>query len=191
MLTEAWKQAITVFLLITFINSCVQIEIRDRRPPVYRKQETPPKPPKEVPKPKEPTREPEVKPQEPTTKQQVKPPIAEVPKVPMPVKGVPIRSHRGYFIKSSCGEFFRAVKRGKVLYAGNDLKSYGWVVIVEQEDGYITVYTRAERVFVKKGESVKKGQVLGKVGKQGQDCGIGFELRLKDGSPVNFELVKE
>jgi murein DD-endopeptidase MepM/ murein hydrolase activator NlpD len=178
--TGAWKQAITTFLLITFINSCVQIEIRDRRPPVYRKQETPPKPPKEVPKPKEPTREPEVK-----------PPTVEVPKVPMPVKGVPIRSHRGYFIKSSCDEFFRAVEKGKVLYAGDDLKGYGWVVMVEQEDGYITVYTRAERVFVKKGESVKKGQVLGKVGKQGQDCGIGFELRLKDGSPINFELVKE
>jgi murein DD-endopeptidase MepM/ murein hydrolase activator NlpD len=180
MLTGAWKQAITVFLLITSINSCVQIEIRDKKPPVYRKQETPPKPPKEAPKPKEPAREPEVK-----------PPTVEVPKVPMPVKGVPIRSHRGYFIKSSCDEFFRAIERGKVLYAGDDLKGYGWVVMVEQEDGYITVYTRAEKIFVKKGESVKKGQVLGKVGKQGQDCGIGFELRLKDGSPTNFELVKE
>jgi murein DD-endopeptidase MepM/ murein hydrolase activator NlpD len=180
MLTGAWKQTITVFLLITFINSCVQIEIRDRRPPVYKKQGTPSQPIKRVSKPKELTGEPEVK-----------PPTVDVPKVRMPVKGVPIKSHRGYFIKSSCDEFFRAVERGKVLYAGNDLKSYGWVVIVEQENGYITVYTKAERVFVKKGESVKKGQVLGKVGKQGQDCGIGFELRLKDGSPINFELVKE
>jgi hypothetical protein len=184
--TGAWKQAIITFLLLTSINSCVQIEIRDRKPPVYRKQETPPKPPKEVPKPKEPASEPEAKP--PT---EVKPPTAEVPKVPMPVKGIPIKSQRGYFIKSSCDEFFRSIERGRVLYAGDDLKGYGWVVMVEQEDGYITVYTRAERVFVKKGESVKKGQVLGKVGKQGQDCGIGFELRLKDGSPINFELVKE
>jgi hypothetical protein len=80
---------------------------------VYRKQETPPQPPKEAPKPKEPAREPEVKP--PT---EVKPPSVEVPRVPMPVKGVPIRSHRGYFIKSACDEFFRAVERGKVLYAG-------------------------------------------------------------------------
>lgn len=177
---EAWKQAITIFLLIISINSCVQIEIRDRRPPVYKKQETPSQPTKKVPKPKETTKEPKVK-----------PPTTGVPKVPMPVKGVPVRSYRGYFIKSSCDEFFRAVERGKVLYAGNDLKSYGWVVIVEQEDGYITVYTKAERVFVKKGEIVKKGQVLGKVGKQGQECGIGFELRLKDGSPINFEFVKE
>jgi septal ring factor EnvC (AmiA/AmiB activator) len=158
----------------------VQIEIRDRRPPVYRKQETTPQPPKEIPKPKEPSRE-----------QEVKPPIKEILKVPMPVKGVPIKSQRGYFIKTSCDEFFRAIEKGKVLYAGDDLKSYSWVVMVEQEDGYITVYTMAERLFVKKGESVKKGQVLGKVGKQGQDCGIGFELRLKDGSPINFELVKE
>jgi len=84
---------------------------------VYRKQEAPPQPPKEVPKPKEPARKPEVK-----------PPTAEVPKVRMPVKGVPIRSHRGYFIKSYCDAFFRAVEKGKVLYAGDDLKGYGWVV---------------------------------------------------------------
>jgi len=149
MLTGAWKQAITVFLLIIFINSCVQIEIRDRRPPVYRKQETLSQPTKETPKPKEPARE-----------QEVKPLTVEVPKVPMPVKGVPIRTQRGYFIKSSCDESFRAVEKGKVLYAGDNLKGYGWVVIVEQEDGYITVYTRAERVFVKKGESVKRVRCL-------------------------------
>lgn len=52
------------------------------------------------------------------------------------------------------------LKGAKVLYAGDDLKGYGWVVMVEQEDGYITVYTRAERVFVKKGESVKRVKCL-------------------------------
>ncbi|MFZ8784312.1 hypothetical protein [Thermocrinis sp.] len=43
----------------------------------------------------------------------------------MPVKSVPIRTQRGYFIKSSCDESFRAVEKGKVLYAGDDLKGYG------------------------------------------------------------------
>ncbi len=179
MLTEAWKRAITSFLFITFISSCVQIEIRDRIPTQYRKQETPSQSPKEIQKPKEPTRTPETE-----------TPTSKIPKVPMPVKGVPVKSHRGYFIKTSCEEFFRAIERGKVLYAGDDLKSYGWVVMVDQEDEYITVYTKAERLFVKKGDRVARSQVLGKVGRQGQDCGIGFELRLKDGSPIGFEFLR-
>ncbi|WP_448583362.1 peptidoglycan DD-metalloendopeptidase family protein [Thermocrinis sp.] len=93
-------------------------------------------------------------------------------------------------MKTSCDEFFRALDNGRVLYAGDDIKSYGLVVMVEQENGYISVYTRAGSLFVKKGEKVKNAQVLGKVGRHGEKCGIGFELRLQDGSPVSFEFAK-
>ncbi|WP_052178066.1 murein hydrolase activator EnvC family protein [Thermocrinis jamiesonii] len=152
-----------VFLLFIFISSCVQIEIRDKKPTA----------PKYTPKPQE-----AVKPKE--------QPVV----VPMPVKGTPTKSERGYFIKTACGEFFRALENGKVLYAGDDLKSHGLVVMVEQENGYIAVYTKAGNLFVKKGEMVKKAQVLGRVGRDRENCGIGFELRLQDGSPINFEFSR-
>ena len=111
-------------------------------------------------------------------------------KVKSPLRGIPEKRERGYFIRSSCDEFFRSVEDGTVLYSGNDLKTYGWVVMVDQKDGYISVYAKAGNSLVKKGEKVKRGQVLGKVGKEESGCGILYELRLSDGSPVRFELER-
>ncbi len=114
-----------------------------------------------------------------------------IPKVKLPVKGTVERAERGVFIKTSCNEFFRAVEDGKVIYSGNSLKQYDWVVMINQKDGFISVYAKAENSFVKKGEIVKKSQVLGKVGRSGDSCGILYELRTEDGSPIRFEVLPD
>ncbi|SHK30546.1 peptidoglycan DD-metalloendopeptidase family protein [Thermocrinis minervae] len=106
------------------------------------------------------------------------------------VRGIK-KEAKGYWIETSCDEFFRAVEDGQVLYAGNDLKSYGWVLIVKHKDGYMSVYTYASDLLVKRrGEAVKKNQPLGKVGRRDESCGILYELRFPDGSPVKFELER-
>ncbi len=114
----------------------------------------------------------------------------EVPKVNPPVRGSYERRERGYYIKTPCDAFFRSVEDGTVLYSGDDLKQYAWVIMVEQVDGYISVYARAGSSFVRKGEKVKKGQVLGKVGREENACGILYELRAKDGSSLSFEMER-
>ncbi|RME11460.1 MAG: M23 family metallopeptidase, partial [Aquificota bacterium] len=96
---------------------------------------------------------------------------------------------RGYFIATSCGEFFRSVGDGRVLYAGDDIKNYSWVVMVDGGDGLVYVYGYAESLLVKRGENVKRGQPLGRVGKASDDCGLLFEVRDAEGKPINFELV--
>lgn len=108
---------------------------------------------------------------------------------PSPVRGRAVRTERGYHITTACGEFFRSVGEGKVLYAGDDIKGYGWVVMVRGEEDLVFVYGKAERLMVKAGERVVKGQVLGKVGSQPEGCGLLFEVRDPEGRPVNFELV--
>lgn len=113
------------------------------------------------------------------------------PRVKLPVKGVIERTERGVFIKTSCNEFFRAVEDGTVIYSGNSLRQYNWVVMVNQKDGFISVYAKAESSFVKKGETVKKSQVLGKVGRSGETCGILYELRTEDGSPIKFDVTPD
>ncbi|WP_448587441.1 peptidoglycan DD-metalloendopeptidase family protein [Thermocrinis sp.] len=171
----------------------MHIEIRERRPQTTKQV---PKP-QETPKPREQPKKPVPKEElprvlTPVNGEQPKKPVPkeELPRVLTPVNGVPVKSGRGYFIKTSCDEFFRSVEEGRVLYAGDDLKGYSWVIMVDQTNGYISVYTKAGNVLVKKGERVRKGQVLGKVGGHDRECGIGFELRLQDGSPVSFELVR-
>ncbi|MCX8164039.1 MAG: M23 family metallopeptidase [Aquificaceae bacterium] len=109
--------------------------------------------------------------------------------VSSPVKGRVSATDRGYYIHTPCGEFFRSVSDGKILYSGDDIKGYGWVVMVDGEDGLVYVYGRAESVLVKRGERVKRGQPLGRVGKTQDGCGLLFELRNAEGKPVSFELM--
>lgn len=165
-----------VFLLLIFLSACsiVQVEIRDRSPQrEVRKTQTP-----QERKPTTQQRE------EPTTK-----PQGGTLRVAMPVKGKIARTERGYFITTSCDEFFRSVSDGRVLYVGDDIRNMGWVVMVDSGDGYVYVYAKAGSSLVKRGETVRRGQPLGRVGNSGDSCGILFEVRDQEGRPVNFELV--
>ncbi len=165
-----------VFLLLTFLSACsiVQVEIRDKSPQrEVKKTQTPQE-------------------RKPTTQQREEPtrkPQGETLRVAMPVRGKIARTERGYFITTSCNEFFRSVSNGRVLYAGDDIRNMGWVVMVDSEDGYIYVYARVGGLLVKRGETVRRGQPLGRVGNSGDSCGILFEVRDQEGRPVNFELV--
>ena len=101
-----------------------------------------------------------------------------------PAKGIVKESGRGFFIRTSCGDYVRAVEEGRVVYSGKDLGNYGWVVIVEQKDGLVSVYGKMERPWVRTGERVKVRQVIGKVGKDKGVCGLYYELRDRKGDPV-------
>ncbi len=165
-----------VFLLLIFLSACsiVQVEIRDRSPQrEVKKTQTP-----QERKPTTQQRE------EPTTK-----PQGGTLRVAMPVRGKIARTERGYFITTSCDEFFRSVSDGRVLYVGDDIRNMGWVVMVDSGDGYVYVYAKAGSSLVKRGETVRRGQPLGRVGNSGDSCGILFEVRDQEGRPVNFELV--
>ncbi|QID32681.1 murein hydrolase activator EnvC family protein [Pampinifervens florentissimum] len=168
-----------VFLLLIFLSACsiVQIEVRDKKAQTeVRKGQTPQE------------KKPAISQKEDKAPQASKP-QGETLKVATPVRGKIARTERGYFITTSCGEFFRSVGNGRVLYAGDDIRNMGWVVMVDSEDGYVYVYARAGSSLVKRGETVRRGQPLGRVGNSGDSCGILFEIRDQEGRPVNFELV--
>lgn len=85
----------------------------------------------------------------------------------------------GINIAASRGAPIRAVEGGVVAYAGNELRGYGNLVLIKHPDGFISAYAHCEELLVKKGESVRPGQVIGRVGATG---GVGepqlhFELR--------------
>ncbi len=101
-----------------------------------------------------------------------------------PVKGKAIRRGKGVYIKTGCGTFVRAVAPGRVIYVGRDISAYGWVVIVKQEDMFISVYGRLKETWVRNGEKVKSGQVLGRVDRTRNTCLLYYELRNRFGEPV-------
>ena len=61
----------------------------------------------------------------------------------------------------------KAAEDGVVAYAGNELKGYGNLVLVRHSNGYVTAYAHAKELLVKRGDPIKRGQVIAKSGQTG------------------------
>ncbi len=106
--------------------------------------------------------------------------------LPMPVDGKVSKNGRGITIATNCGKPVRAVDSGRVIYSGGDLKAYGNMVIVDHGD-FISIYAYNEKNLVKRGDSVSRGQQIALVGRrnEGEECMLYFELRNKEGVPLD------
>ena len=64
--------------------------------------------------------------------------------------------------------------------------NYGLTVEVDHRNGYVTRYAHTAKVLVKKGDIVKQGQVIAKIGSTGRSTGphLHFEV-LKNGKSIN------
>jgi len=80
----------------------------------------------------------------------------------------------------------KAAEDGVVAYAGNELKGYGNLVLVRHSNGYVTAYAHASELLVKRGDSIKRGQVIAKSGQSGEVASpqLHFEIR-KGSNPVD------
>ena len=80
----------------------------------------------------------------------------------------------------------KAAEDGVVAYAGNELKSYGNLVLIRHSNGYVTAYAHASEIMVKRDEPIKRGQVIAKAGQTGSVNApqLHFEIR-KGSSPVD------
>jgi murein DD-endopeptidase MepM/ murein hydrolase activator NlpD len=84
------------------------------------------------------------------------------------------------------GTPIKAAEDGVVAYAGNELKTYGNLVLVRHANGYVTAYAHASEILVKRDEQVKRGQVIAKAGQTGNVSApqVHFEIR-KNSTPVD------
>ncbi|HEY5798058.1 MAG TPA: LysM peptidoglycan-binding domain-containing M23 family metallopeptidase [Bosea sp. (in: a-proteobacteria)] len=80
----------------------------------------------------------------------------------------------------------KAAEGGTVAYAGSELKGYGNLVLIRHPNGYVSAYAHNGELNVKRGETVKRGQVVAKSGQTGNVSSpqLHFELR-KGSSPVD------
>jgi murein DD-endopeptidase MepM/ murein hydrolase activator NlpD len=84
------------------------------------------------------------------------------------------------------GTPIKAAEEGVVAYAGNELKSYGNLVLIRHSNGYVTAYAHASEILVKRDEPIKRGQIIAKSGQTGSVTApqLHFEIR-KGSSPVD------
>jgi murein DD-endopeptidase MepM/ murein hydrolase activator NlpD len=65
------------------------------------------------------------------------------------------------------GTPIKAAEDGVVAYSGNELKGYGNLVLIRHANGYVTAYAHAKELTVKRGDPIKRGQVIGTSGQTG------------------------
>ncbi len=72
-----------------------------------------------------------------------------------------------------------AAENGVVAYAGNELRGFGNLLLLKHSGGWITAYAHNETLLVKRGDKIRKGQTIAKVGSSGsvQKPQLHFELR--------------
>ncbi len=88
--------------------------------------------------------------------------------------------HHGIDIAASSGDSFSAIADG-VIIGKNWSMNYGYVLYIQHSNHIITVYKHASHIEKNVGQSVQKGDVLGRVG----DAGI-----ISSGPHLHLELWK-
>jgi len=84
------------------------------------------------------------------------------------------------------GTAVKAADDGVVAYAGNELKGYGNLILVRHQNGFVTAYANASELMVRRGDPVKRGQVIARSGQTGTVTSpqLHFEIR-KGATPVD------
>jgi len=85
----------------------------------------------------------------------------------------------GINIAAPLGTPVRAADNGVVVYAGNELRGFGNLLLIRHGDGWVSAYAHCDALLVKRGDQVKRGQVIGRVGQSGNVAApqLHFELR--------------
>jgi murein DD-endopeptidase MepM/ murein hydrolase activator NlpD len=84
------------------------------------------------------------------------------------------------------GTSVKAAENGVVAYAGDELKGYGNLVLIRHANNWVSAYAHNDEILVKRGDQVRRGQVIAKAGRTGQvsQPQLHFELR-KGARPVD------
>lgn len=72
-----------------------------------------------------------------------------------------------------------AAENGVVAYAGSELRGFGNLLLVKHSDGYVTAYAHNQMLLVGRGDLVRRGQTIARVGSTGsvRSPQLHFEIR--------------
>ncbi len=100
------------------------------------------------------------------------------------------RNNDGINIKATLGAAVKAADSGRVAYAGNELKGFGNLILIKHDDGWITAYAHNDRLFVKKGQRVRKGEKIAAAGSTGSVNSPQLHFEIRSGkkalNPLNY-----
>lgn len=93
--------------------------------------------------------------------------------------------HTGIDIGAPYGDPIKGADGGEIIFSGW-WDGYGKAVVIDHGRGMSTVYGHMSRIYVRAGQHIEKGQIIGLVGSTGFSTGphLHFEVR-RGGKPVN------
>ncbi|MDR3290112.1 MAG: M23 family metallopeptidase [Rickettsiales bacterium] len=87
----------------------------------------------------------------------------------------------GINISANKGDSFKATDDGVVAYVGNELRGYGNIILIKHDNNWISAYAHCDSISVAKGDKVKKGQTIGRVGQTGNVSSPQLYFSLRNG----------
>ena len=75
----------------------------------------------------------------------------------------------------------RAAENGVVAYAGNEIRGFGKLLLIKHDGGLITAYGHNNDLLVRRGDVVRKGQVIARVGASGGVDVPQLHFEIRDG----------
>ena len=96
------------------------------------------------------------------------------------------RKHKGMDFSAPTGTPIYATSDGRVTRVDGRAPGYGKHIRIDHGFGYVTLYAHLSKYNVRRGQEVKRGDVIGFVGNTGRSVAphLHYEIR-KDGVPVN------
>ncbi|OGS92392.1 MAG: hypothetical protein A2Z95_08035 [Gallionellales bacterium GWA2_60_18] len=94
-------------------------------------------------------------------------------------------NRKGIDIAGKLGQPVMASAPGKVVYSGSGLRGYGKLVIIKHNNTYLSAYAHNDKILVKEGQSVARGQKIAEMGNSdASQVMLHFEVR-SFGKPVD------
>src|SRR6056300_555633 len=94
------------------------------------------------------------------------------------LNGIPKSPHYGLDFAAKEGTPIKAMLDGVVTLSEKDLYYTGGTIIFDHGHGVSTLYMHLKDVNVSKGQKIKKGEIIGTVGKTGRSTGAHLDIRL-------------
>ena len=92
----------------------------------------------------------------------------------------------GIYLAAPAGTPVLAASAGTVIYAGNGLKDFGNLVLIQHNNGWVSAYAHNDEIKVRRGDTVNRGETIATVGQTGKITSpqLHFELR-NNAKPVD------
>jgi murein DD-endopeptidase MepM/ murein hydrolase activator NlpD len=89
------------------------------------------------------------------------------------------RGHWGLDLANKRGTPILAAADGVVVYVGKGFRGYGKLVVIEHSDEWASLYAHLDKIHVKEGQTIARGEMLGSMGRTGRATGVHlhFEIR--------------